>query len=79
MLTTAFSTEASNMVYLSPVDIAIIKAIMDTKINISILARNLQYDPSTVHYHIGKIRDLTGYDIRKVADAVALYEEVKHL
>ena len=67
------------MIYLSPVDIAIIKAVMDTKISISVLARNLRYDPSTVHYHIGKIRELTGYDIRNVADAVALYEEVKHL
>ena len=67
------------MLYLSPVDIAIIKGVMDTKINVSILARKLSYEPSTVHYHINKIRDLTGYDIRKVSDAMALYEEVKNL
>lgn len=67
------------MMYLSPVDIAIIKATMESKINMSIVARELSYEPSTIHYHIGKIREITGYDIRYVADAVALYEEVKHL
>lgn len=67
------------MLYLSPVDVAIIKAVMDTRINVSLLARNLNYDASTVHYHIEKIREITGYDIRKVSDAITLYEAVQQI
>ena len=67
------------MLYLSPVDIAIIKAVMDTNINVSYLARTLNYDASTVHYHIEKIREITGYDIRRVGDAITLYEAVREV
>lgn len=62
---------------MTPVRCEIILALADSGMNISAAARKLFFNHSTVHYHIGIIKSITGLDPMNFYDLGKLVAWVK--
>jgi hypothetical protein len=49
-----------------------LRALVETNLNVSLLAQHLHIHPNTAHYRLGRIRELTGRNPRKVSDLLEL-------
>lgn len=62
---------------MTPVRCEIVIALADCKMRIAAAARKLYMDYSTVRYHIGIIKNITGKDPRNFYDLADLVQLVK--
>jgi DNA-binding PucR family transcriptional regulator len=49
-----------------------VRALADADLNVSLLAQRLHIHPNTAHYRLGRIRQLTGRNPRRIADLLEL-------
>jgi hypothetical protein len=54
-----------------------LRALVETNLNVSLLAQRLHIHPNTAHYRLGRIRELTGRNPRKVSDLLELIIAIK--
>lgn len=73
MPTTEFSINR-----LSDLDKLVIRRMVECNLVAAEVARRENYSESAIRYHIRKIKQITGYDIRNTLEAVRLYEVVWH-